>query len=176
MSTSDFWFPFTRYPDDNWNLPNKNFGAPRQGGRRLHGGSDLIMPAYEWIHAVYDGELVHEETEFYNDTYYVTYQHGSYLVRYGEIEKGSSVKKKKGDKCRRGEKICQVGLMTNPKTKKKYPVNGARGHMLHLELYTNGNDHTPLKATLRTNRYERRADIINPGPHLDDWVKRLAPP
>jgi murein DD-endopeptidase MepM/ murein hydrolase activator NlpD len=179
-STSEFWFPFPRYPDDDWHLPNKNFGAGRQGGRRLHGGCDLIMPPFEWIHAVYDGVLVHEETLFYNDTYYVTYQHGSYLIRYGEIEKNSSTKKKVGDTCKRGEKICQVGLMTykDKKTGKKvrYPANGPRGHMLHLEMYANGADHSRLKATLKTNPYERRKDIIDPTPHLDDWVKRLSPP
>lgn len=165
MSTNDFWFPFERYPDADWHKPNKYFGAPRRGTPRLHAGCDLIMPVGTWIHAVYDGVLVQEEKFFYHNTWYVTYQHGSYLVRYGEILHKSSTKKKVGDTCKRGEKICKVGQLSGG------------DHMLHLELYTNGKDHTGLKRPYsKKNRYCRRTDVTDPSPHLDDWVTRLAPP
>ena len=162
---ADFCFPFKTPPELSWHGGSRYFGASRNKGRRKHGGCDLIKPAYEQIYAVSDGVLVHEETHFYLGTYYVTYQHGSFLIRYGEIQKGSTNGAKKGDKVTKGQAICKVGLM------KGYTASGPKGHMLHLEMYSKGSDHTALKTT--KSPYERRADIIDPGPHLDEWVKNL---
>lgn len=161
---SDWCFPFKVPPTLSWHGGARYFGAPRAKGRK-HGGCDLIKPEYTVIHAVHDGVLVHEETLFYLGTFYVTYQHGPYLIRYGEILKGSTGGAKRGHKVKKGQPIAKVGLM------KGFKAGGARGHMLHLEMYAKGGDHS----TLRSQRgpYQRRADIMNPAPFLDEWVKHL---
>jgi murein DD-endopeptidase MepM/ murein hydrolase activator NlpD len=161
---ADFCFPFKTPPSDDWK-GSRGFGASRNKGRRKHGGCDLIKPAYEQIYAVSDGVLVHEETLFYLGTYYVTYQHGPYLVRYGEILKGSTNSARRGTTVKKGQPICKVGLMTG------YKASGPRGHMLHLEMYSKGNLHTALRSN--KGPYLRRSDIMDPGPHLDEWVKNL---
>lgn len=167
---SDFCFPFKTPPDLYWNQ-GRAFGASRDGGRK-HGGCDLIKPAYEKIYAVSDGVLVQEEKEFYLGTFYVTYQHGPFLIRYGEIHGGSSTKKKAGDTIKKGELLAKVGLMYKDSKKKiRYDASGARGHMLHLEMYSKGNDHSALRGSKKP--YYRRADIMDPGPYLDIWVKNL---
>ncbi len=161
---SDWCFPFKVPPALSWHGGARYFGAPRAKGRK-HGGCDLIKPEYTTIYAVHDGVLVHEETLFYLGTFYVTYQHGPYLIRYGEILRHSTNGAKRGHKVKKGEPIAKVGLMNGHK------AGGARGHMLHLEMYAKGGDHS----TLRSQRgpYQRRADIMNPAPYLDEWVKHL---
>lgn len=155
---SDFVFPFKTPPALSWHGGARYFGAPRAKGRK-HGGCDLIKPAYEQIYAVADGVLVHEETLFYKGTFYITYQHGPFLCRYGEILHHSSTRKKRGQTIKKGEPVAKVGLMTSG------------SHMLHFEMYSNGNDHSGL----RSNRgpYQRRRDIIDPAPYLDQWVHHL---
>ncbi len=166
MSTSDYYFPFKTPPSVSWHTGARNFGARRDKGRRKHGGCDIIKPVGTQIYAVADGVLVHEETFFYMKTYYVTYQHGPYLVRYGEIMRGSSTRKKKGQTIKKGEPLAKVGQLIDNKGRK-------RGTMLHIEMYSKGNLHT----TLRSERgpYQRRSDVIDPGPHLDVWVKNPPP-
>ena len=162
--SSDWCFPFKTPPEASWRGGSRYFGAPRSKGRK-HGGCDLIKPAYETIYAFHDGVLVHEETLFYLGTYYVTYQHGPYLIRYGEIQKGSTKGAKRGHKVKKGQPICKVGLMNG------YKASGPRGHMLHLEMYAKGSDHTPLRSN--KGPYMRRKDVMDPAPHLDEWVKNL---
>jgi murein DD-endopeptidase MepM/ murein hydrolase activator NlpD len=169
---SDWCFPFKTPPELHWRGGSRFFGAPRPKGRK-HGGCDLIKPPYEQIYAVHDGVLVHEETLFYQGTFYVTYQHGPYLVRYGEILKGSTNGAKRGHTVKKGDPICKVGLMINPKTKKLYPADGPRGHMLHLEMYAKGADHSTLRS--KKGPYQRRKDVMDPAPFLDEWVKYPPP-
>jgi murein DD-endopeptidase MepM/ murein hydrolase activator NlpD len=161
---SDWCFPFKVPPELSWHGGARYFGAPRAKGRK-HGGCDLIKPEYTQIYAVHDGVLVHEETLFYLGTFYVTYQHGPYLCRYGEILHGSTNGRRRGSTIRKGEPVAKVGLMTG------HRPGGARGHMLHFEMYRNGGDHS----TLRSQRgpYQRRADIMDPAPYLDEWVHYL---
>jgi murein DD-endopeptidase MepM/ murein hydrolase activator NlpD len=118
------------------------------------------MPVGTTIHAVADGVLVHEETYFYSNTYYVTYQHGSILVRYGEIMRRSN-NKRKGSTVKKGEPIAKVGRLASGSS------------MLHIEIYTRGNDHSALRA--QTMPYQRRRDVTDPAPYLNEWVKNLAP-
>lgn len=160
---ADWCFPFKSRTID-WRGGSRWFGAPRAKGRK-HGGCDLIKPEYEQIYAVHDGVLVHEETLFYLGTYYVTYQHGPFLCRYGEIQHNSSTRKRRGQTIKRGEPLAKVGLMNG------HRPGGARGHMLHFEMYANGSDHS----TLRSQRgpYMRRRDVFDPAPYLDDWVNRF---
>jgi len=164
-ATSDFWFPFTSPPPVSWHDGKKWFGAPRDGGR-LHGGCDIIKDVGEPIHAVANGVLVHEETLFYMQTNYITFQHGPFLIRYGEIMPGSSGRMKQKTPVTKGQVIAKVGQLIDNKGRKK-------SHMLHFEMYSHGNDWT----TLRSERgpYMRRADIIDPAPYLDKWVHNLPP-
>ncbi len=157
---SDYCFPFTSPPAVSWNTGGRKFGAARKGTRRRHGGCDIIKPVGTIIHAVSDGVLVHEETYFYSSTYYVTYQHGNILVRYGEIMRRSNGKKK-GSKVKKGEPIAKVGRLDSGSS------------MLHIEIFTKGSLHTGLRA--ETMPYQRRSDVTDPDPYLQVWVKNLAP-
>ena len=169
---TDFGFMFKSPPALSWHGGARYFGAPRDGGKRKHGGCDVIKPPYEQMYAVADGVLVHEEKYFYLDTWYVTYQHGPFLCRYGEILHGSTNGAKIGHKIKRGDPIAKVGLMSLKEgSKAHYDPKGAKGHMLHFEMYSKGNDHSTLRSA--KGPYQRRADIIDPAPYLDDWVKRL---
>jgi murein DD-endopeptidase MepM/ murein hydrolase activator NlpD len=159
---SDFCFPF-KSPPSVWWTGGRAFGANRDRGRK-HGGCDIIKPVGETIHAVADGVLVHEETDFYMETNYITFRHGPYLIRYGEIMKGSTNRKKKGWEVKKGQPIAKVGQLIDSKGRK-------RGNMLHFEMYARGNDPSTLRSN--TGPYMRRADIMNPGPFLDKWVKNL---
>jgi murein DD-endopeptidase MepM/ murein hydrolase activator NlpD len=160
----DFCFPFKTPPAVSWHTGARYFGAPRDKGRRKHGGCDLIKPVGEQIHAVADGVLVHEETDFYMRTNYVTFQHGPYLIRYGEIMPGSTNRAKRGWTVKKGQVIAKVGQLIDKHGVKK-------SHMLHFEMYAHGNDHS----TLRSDRgpYMRRSDIMDPAPFLDKWVHNL---
>lgn len=157
---SDFVFPFHVPPTLSWNSGGRKFGAYRTKTRK-HGGCDLIKPVGTPIHAVADGVLVHEETFFYHNTWYVTYQHGPYLVRYGEIMHHSSTRKKRGQTIKKGEVVAKVGQLSGG------------SHMLHFEMYKNGNDHSTLRSS--KGPYMRRRDIMDPAPFLNEWVHHLPP-
>ncbi|APR81314.1 Membrane protein [Minicystis rosea] len=158
-SGSDFCFPFKSPPSLSWHGGARYFGAPRDHGRRKHGGCDIIKPAGEQIYAVADGVLIHEETYFYNNTWYVSFQHGPYVIRYGEILHGSTNRARRGWTVKKGQPIAKVGQLSGG------------SHMLHFEMYAHGNDHS----TLRSERgpYMRRSDIMDPAPFLDKWVHNL---
>ena len=157
---SDFYFPFHVPPTLSWTSGGRKFGAYRSKTRK-HGGCDLIKPVGTPIHAVADGVLVHEETFFYHNTWYVTYQHGSILVRYGEIKHHSSTRKKRGQTIKKGEVVATVGLLSGG------------SHMLHIEMYRNGKDHSTLRSS--KGPYMRRKDIMDPAPYLNEWVNHLPP-
>jgi murein DD-endopeptidase MepM/ murein hydrolase activator NlpD len=155
--SGDFCFPF-KSPPSLWWTDGRAFGAHRTATRK-HGGCDIIKPVGEQIYAVADGVLIHEETDFYHNTNYVTFQHGPYVIRYGEILKGSTHRAKRGWTVKKGQPIAKVGQLSGG------------SHMLHFEMYAHGSDHS----TLRSSRgpYMRRSDIMNPGPFLDKWVHNL---
>lgn len=155
----DFCFPFKSPPDVSWHGGARYFGAPRDHGRRKHGGCDIIKPAYEQIYAVADGVLIHEETYFYNNTWYVSFQHGPYVIRYGEILHGSTNHARRGWTVKKGQPIAKVGQLSGG------------SHMLHFEMYAHGSDHSTL--TRSGNAYKRRSDIMDPAPFLDKWVHNL---
>jgi murein DD-endopeptidase MepM/ murein hydrolase activator NlpD len=156
--SGDFCFPF-KSPPSVWWTDGRAFGARRDKGRRKHGGCDIIKPAGTQIYAVADGVLIHEETFFYHNTWYVSFQHGPYVIRYGEILRGSTNHAKRGWKVKKGQPIAKVGLLSGG------------SHMLHFEMYARGNDHSTLRSS--SGPYMRRSDIMNPGPFLDKWVHNL---
>ena len=158
--SSDFCFPFKSPPDKSWNTGGRFFGAHRTATRK-HGGCDILKPVGTQIHAVANGILVHEETDFYHNTNYVTFQHGPYVIRYGEIMKGSTNRARRGWEVKKGQPIAKVGQLSGG------------SHMLHFEMYAHGNDHSTLRGS--SGPYMRRSDIMNPGPFLDKWVHNLPP-
>jgi murein DD-endopeptidase MepM/ murein hydrolase activator NlpD len=161
---SDFCFPFKSPPAQSWHTYPRDFGAPRSHGKRKHGGCDIYKPLGTQIYAVADGVLTHEETHFYYTVSAVSFQHGPYIIRYGEIMPGSTHHAKRGKKVRKGEPIAKVGLII-------YPNGKHENTMLHFEMYAHGNDHSPLDGW--GGPYKRRRDLMNPGPFLDEWVHNL---
>jgi murein DD-endopeptidase MepM/ murein hydrolase activator NlpD len=162
--SSDFCFPFKSPPSVSWHDGGRNFGAYRTS-KRKHGGCDIFKPVGEQIYAVANGVLIHEEIDFYEHTNYVTFQHGPYVIRYGEIMPGSTNRARLGWTVKKGQPIAKVGQLI-----KKNGVKSTHS-MLHFEMYAHGNDHTPLRT--ETGPYMRRSDIMDPGPFLDKWVNNL---
>lgn len=152
----DFCFPFDHVPSPNWKSGGRYFGAPRDGGRRLHAGCDLLAPKGTTIYAVADGTLVRPPYYFYTGTYAVEIRHHDFIVRYGEILGGSYTG---GKTVRKGEPIARVGRLDSGSS------------MLHFEMYSHGASDAPL--TVGTGPYKRRSDLINPSAHLDEWMKNL---
>lgn len=159
-------FPFSTVPKLNWDK-GRAFGANREGGARAHGGCDLIFPVGTAIHAVADGTVIQDPYEFYLGSYALEVDHGKFIVRYGEIAKGSATVKK-GDKVKLGEKIAKVGIL-----------KGSKSSMLHMEMYA-GTGKGPLTTRGKDSAkradgvpFKRRADLLDPTPFLNAWKKNL---
>lgn len=154
-TSSGFSFPLAYRPNPSWKTGGRYFGAPRDGGSRLHAGCDLLGPRGTVIYAIADGHLVQPEYSFYSGTNAVELQHGAFMVRYGEILPGSYIG---GRNVRRGQPIARIGRLHSGSS------------MLHFEMYSNGNNHNTLSGG---GAYRRRGDLINPSPHLDEWIAHL---
>jgi murein DD-endopeptidase MepM/ murein hydrolase activator NlpD len=152
----EFCFPLDHVPSPSWKTGARYFGAPRDGGRRLHAGCDLLGPKGTTIYAVADGTLVRPPYYFYTGTYAVEIRHHGFIVRYGEILGGSYIG---GHTVRKGQPICQIGRLDSGSS------------MLHFEMYSHGASDAPL--TTGSGPYKRRSDLINPSPYLDEWMKNL---
>jgi murein DD-endopeptidase MepM/ murein hydrolase activator NlpD len=161
-----FFFPFKQLPNVNWTEGMRRFGASRSGGKRAHAGCDLYFPEGTIIHAITDGKVTQGPDYFYEGTYALEIDHGSFLARYGEIQKSTLVHL--GDHVTAGQSIAKVGNLTTI-------VNS----MLHLELYdksahgqlTVQNNNT--KKTAGGVPYWRRKDLIDPTPKLNVWKDNL---
>lgn len=151
-----FCFPLAHVPSPTWKTGARYFGAPRDHGRRLHAGCDLLGPKGTVIYAIADGTLVRPEYYFYTGTYAVELRHASFIVRYGEILGGSYIG---GPSVRKGEPIARIGQLDSGSS------------MLHFEMYSNADSTEPL--TTATGPYKRRGDVINPSSHLDEWARNL---
>ena len=128
-----------------------HFGAGRRG--RIHAGADLYGQRNEDVLAVTDGVVTRGPYYFYGGTYALDVLHaGGFVVRYGEVT-GKSVQA--GHVMKRGEKIAHMGKVSCCEP------------MVHFELYT-GKKEGGL--TQRVNRYERRADVIDPTTYLQKWA------
>jgi len=158
-TASGFSFPLDHIPSPSWKTGARYFGAPRDGGRRLHAGCDLLGPKGTTIYAVADGTLVRPVYYFYTGTYALEIRHGSFIVRYGEILGGSFVG---GATVKKGQPIAKIGLLDSGSS------------MLHFEMYSNGASSEPL--TVGTGPYKRRSDVINASPYLDQWSASLPTP
>jgi murein DD-endopeptidase MepM/ murein hydrolase activator NlpD len=138
------------------------FGSRRSGGKRAHAGCDLYAPVGTTIHAIASGTVTLGPYAFYDGTYALEVDHGSFLARYGEIQKNSLVKA--GDRVEAGQPIAKVGKLLSMKTS-----------MLHLELYdksatgplTVKNNST--KRNAKGVPFMRRGDLMDPTKRLNEW-------
>jgi murein DD-endopeptidase MepM/ murein hydrolase activator NlpD len=165
--TSNFFFPFTRLPSTNWTAGMGRFGGNRGNGR-AHAACDLYFPAGTIIHAITDGTVTRGPSYFYNQTYALEIDHGSFIARYGEIQQSTFVRE--GDRVRAGQPIAKVGHLVGLKVP---------SDMLHLELYdktASGPLSVPAAAGKKAPNgrpFMRRKDLIDPTPKLNEWKNNL---
>ena len=133
----------------------RRFGSNRASGRK-HAGIDLYAPTGTAVRSMADGRVL-RVYPFYCETYAIEIDHGSFIARYGEVDKRkSNILVRVGDQVKRGEQIGVVGRLVGIKV----PSN-----MLHLEMYSSTLE-SPL--TLKNNPpYQRRHDIIDPTLSID---------
>ncbi len=140
-------------PTDSYKTSPRNFGSGRSGGRK-HGGCDLYAPVGTPIRAMAQGTVRTALYEFYGGTYALEIDHGTFVARYGEIQRTTAKDLKVGATVSPGQVIAHVGKLNN-----------YNRSMLHLELYA----HTATGSL--TNRgnppYQRRADLFDPTTWLD---------
>lgn len=108
------------------------------------------------------------KTAFFQNTYTITIRHDWFVVRYAELDFNRCVKE--GDYVFEGQQIGVVGL------------NDAGKGMLHFEMYRGtaggflsqtSNDHTYDYVPVLN--YQRRKDLIDPTPYLDQWYSQMNP-
>lgn len=161
---AQFFFPFKTLPAVNWTESIRRFGAHRRG--RAHAACDLYFPEGTTIHAITAGSVVRGPYAFYQGTFALEIDHGTFLARYGEIQQSTFVRE--GDRVTAGQPIARVGNLI-----------GITNSMLHLELYDKS-AHGPLTvAAAQSARHAdgrpfmRRRDLIDPTPRLNVWKNNL---
>lgn len=167
-----FHFPFRQLPTSDWMTPPRRFGANRHGnaGPRAHAGCDLYFSEGTPMYAITDGIVVRDPYNFYAQTDALEIDHGPFLARYGEIQRGCPLRA--GNVVQAGQRIANVGHLVG--------IN-VPSDMLHLELYDKSET-----GSLTTNRqnsgrhtnqrfFLRRRDLIDPTPFLDTWQSNPAP-
>ncbi len=75
-------FPLPFKPQADYKSGGRKFGAPRDGGSRLHAGCDLIAPKGTQIRALEDGTVVRGPYPFFNGTYAIEVKHSHFIARY----------------------------------------------------------------------------------------------
>ncbi len=118
-------FPFATVTGYSWMTSFRAFASNRSGGKRAHAGCDLYYPKGTFIHAVKAGRVVRGPYAFYASTYALEVDHGTFLVRYGEVQSHTLVKE--GDTVVAGQKIAKVGHLVGI---------SVPSDMLHFELYS----------------------------------------
>ena len=162
-----FFFPFkaSDLPTQDWINGIRCFGARRSGGKRAHAGCDLYAPVGTTIHAIASGTVTLGPYPFYDGTYALEVDHGTFLARYGEIQKNAMVRA--GDHVSAGQPIAKVGKLLSM-------VNC----MLHLELYDKSATgpltvkNSSTKKNAKGIPFMRRRDLIDPTQKLNEWVKK----
>lgn len=152
-------FPLAEVPKLDYH-PGKGhkrwFGAGRDG--RLHAACDLIAPEGTPIYAIADGFVSRAKYGFYHGTFAVEITHDRGVVaRYCEI-RDVAAGIVQGARVKQAQVIAYVGKMH---------VDS----MLHLELYAG--TETGKLSRGNTPPYNRRSDLIDPAPYLDQAIKNL---
>lgn len=162
------FFPFKTITSYNWSESYRAFGSNRSNGSRAHAGCDLYYPEGTHIHAVADGTVVRGPYDFYAQTFALEVNHGSFLVRYGEIQRNAQVSV--GDTVTAGQHIAQVGHLVGI---------SVPSDMLHFEMYSGtASGSLTDKSSSSAKRadgvsYQRRSDLIDPTPYLNRWQSNL---
>lgn len=167
-TADEAYFPLPILPRADWIQPPRAYGSNRSSGARAHAGCDLYAPIGTTVHAVCAGVVVRDPYAFYAETDALEIDHGDFLIRYGEIQPGSPLRK--GERVAAGQFIAKVGHLVG------VSVPSA---MLHLEMYagtasgrlTVGEDESARRAD--GIPFLRRADLIDPTPYLDKWKLHL---
>lgn len=145
-------FPLRERPRVAYNTGGRRYGANRANGTRKHAGCDLIAPTGTAVRAVEDGTVL-AFYFFYHDTYALEVDHGEFTVRYGEVSRTLPAGIRVGARVVRGQTLAYIGRLSGG------------DHMLHFEMYA-GTATGPL-TNRRNPPFQRRADLIDPTPHLD---------
>ena len=149
----DLLFPLFQRPTDSYKTRPRNFGSGRSGGRK-HAGCDLYAEVGTAIRAMAQGRVLRPLYEFYGGTYALEIDHGTFVARYGEIQRRDANQLKQGDTVSPGQVIAHVGKLNN-----------YYRSMLHLELYTGS---ASGQLTVRgAPPYQRRSDLFDPTTWLD---------
>ena len=166
VSNGECFFPFKELPSKNWTEDIRRFGARRSNGARAHAGCDLYFPTGTIIHAITSGRVIADPYWFYDGTYALEIDHGTFVARYGEIQKHALVRK--GDLVSPGQPIAKVGNLLS-----------IVQSMLHLELYDKSEQGPLTVKTSKTKKtadgvpFWRRRDLIDPTPKLNEWKNNL---
>jgi murein DD-endopeptidase MepM/ murein hydrolase activator NlpD len=156
-------FPLPVFPEQNYHYCGIAFGASSKNrGTRRHAACDLIVPPGTPVLAVEQGIVLKvPKTAFFQNTYTVIVDHPNFIVRYAELDINRPVKE--GDHVSEGQQIGTVG--------KNYKGKG----MLHFEMYKKTAT-GPLTQTwndkylyVPIRNYQRRKDLMDPTPYLDQW-------
>lgn len=151
-------YPLAAKSTADYHTGARRFGSNRASGRK-HAGIDLYAPAGTIVRSMAAGKVL-RVYPFYCDTYAIEINHGSFIARYGEIDKNEDdIFVEAGDSVARGQKIGKVGRLVGIKV----PSN-----MLHLELYASIED-SSLTVKSRPP-YQRRDDLFDPAPSMDKAV------
>lgn len=150
-------FPTMKKVTHSFTSGMRRFNAGRSKGKRLHAACDLYRYKDEPIMAVAPGTVVRDRYYFYEGTYALEVRHsGGFIVRYGELTGKNVSGVSKNRSVKMGDRLGYIGVVNS----------GCCRPMLHFELYR-GNRKGAL--TTKTNRYQRRSDLMDPTPYLLRW-------
>jgi murein DD-endopeptidase MepM/ murein hydrolase activator NlpD len=153
-------FPLKSIPYKSWKTGIRRFGTYRTK-TRLHAGCDLYAPEGTDIHAVADGTVIIHR-EFYKGSWQVTVDHGDFLVRYGECGEKLAPGVSIGAKVMKGQVLGQISKL-----------KGIVNTMIHFEMFSDPKKKGELSNS--SSPYNRRNDLIDPTPFLDEWSKEPLP-
>lgn len=149
LSSYQTYFPLYSKPLEDFTIDGREFGANRAYGRK-HAANDLVEYPGNPVYAVANGTII-DVYEFYYGSLAVVIDHGSFVVRYGEIRhlwEGLKI----GDFVRAGQKIARVSFT----------------YMLHFEKYAG---HLTGPLTVSSNHpFQRRKDLMTPTPFLEALI------
>lgn len=152
-------FPTISRPTQSYFSGMRAFGARRGGGSRVHAAADLYRKHGEEAKSIGEGKIIQGPYMFYQGTFAIEVKYESgYVVRYGEVTGKAAPDVRAGAVIKRGQTVGYIGTVNS----------GCCEPMLHFEMYT-GKKTGAL--TTRTNRYQRRSDLMNPSQYLRIWEK-----
>jgi murein DD-endopeptidase MepM/ murein hydrolase activator NlpD len=116
--------------------------------------------------AIASGTVTLGPYPFYDGTYALEIDHGTFLARYGEVQGNTLVQQ--GDQVNAGQPIARVGKL-----------GSITQSMLHLELYDKSEKGALTVKNAKTKKtdggipFMRRKDLIDPTEKLNEWRNNL---